>query len=141
VDNPGADPTPNPPGGAPASTDPAAPPSEAAAIHRDDLLQRVEDDWELLRDIVGAFADDWPQQLALLVGALANDDASTAVVVAHRLKGALANLSAPAAADSAARIERLASAGELAAASQVAARLHTQLQSINGELNTWLGLD
>lgn len=131
VDNPDAHSTQGPP---------AEPTPEAAAIHRDDLLQRVEHDWQLLREVAGAFTDDWPQQLALLVGALASDDASTAVVVAHRLKGALANLSAPAAAASAARIERLASAGDLTTASQVAAVLHAQLQAVSSELSAWLGL-
>ncbi len=70
-----------------------------------ELLDRVSHDRELLHCLVDLYCEDYPAQIAAArVAATAGDEAAV-VRIAHGLRGALANLSAPFAAEMAREIE------------------------------------
>ena len=76
-------------------------------IDFEELLERTENDRELMRDLLTIFKDEFPQRLQALSEAVASLNASNVVLEAHALKGMLSNLAAVEASASAAEIERL----------------------------------
>jgi len=78
------------------------------------LLEQVDNDRELLRDLVAIFKEDFPRHLQALREAAKNGDMKNLSVVSHTLKGMLASMAAHRAATAAARLEQLARAAESA---------------------------
>jgi HPt (histidine-containing phosphotransfer) domain-containing protein len=76
-----------------------------------ELMDRVENDEELLVELFVLFREDLPQSRAALQHAAARGDLHEIEQAAHKLKGMLANLAAKAAAAQAAEIESAARAG------------------------------
>ena len=72
-----------------------------------ELLARVENDRELMRDLLLIFKEEFPRHLQALRLAVDSSDAEEVAAEAHTLKGMLANLAAGPAAGSAARLEQL----------------------------------
>jgi len=92
-----------------------APDSSApGGVNIQELLARVENDRDLLCDLLTIFKQEFPGHLKSLEQAVARKDAAATASISHTLKGMLANLSVTKAAASAARLEKLASAGEAA---------------------------
>jgi two-component system, sensor histidine kinase and response regulator len=92
---------------------------DLAHIDLQDLLKRVENDRELLREMVELFRTDFPRCLEELRTAVKQGTGEEVSRAAHALKGMLANLAATRAAAAAANLEQLAKKGrkqELAAA-------------------------
>lgn len=79
-----------------------------------ELLDRVENDRELLRDLLSIFKEDFPPHLQALREAAKCADMSRLSVVSHTLKGMLSNMAAARAAGAAGRLEQLGRAGEFA---------------------------
>jgi HPt (histidine-containing phosphotransfer) domain-containing protein len=75
-----------------------------------ELLSRVDNDRELLRDLLTIFRDDFPRRLEDLRRAVASQDRNAAKIVSHTLKGMLSNLAVTRAASSASRLELAAAA-------------------------------
>src|SRR5262249_50018279 len=73
----------------------------------DELLARVENDRELMRDLMLVFKEEFPRHSEALREAVASQDASGVVSAAHTLKGMLSNMAAGEAAAAAASLERL----------------------------------
>ena len=96
-----------------------------------DLLGRVENDRELLKDLVDIFRSDLPQYLAALEQAVYDRDSAEVARTAHSLKGMFANLAAPRAASAAAHLEAL---GREANAKGLAAALADLNQEVSGLL-------
>jgi CheY-like chemotaxis protein len=71
----------------------AAPPLESV-LDLDELLERVEGDRELLRELAAMFRDESPRLLSAVRRCAENRDARGLEEAAHSLKGACANLSA-----------------------------------------------
>lgn len=78
-----------------------------AIINFTELLARVENDRELLRDLLLIFKGEFPGHLQALRDAVDSLDGDRVTAEAHTLKGMLANLAATSAADAAARLELL----------------------------------
>ncbi len=95
-----------------------------------DLRDRVGDDPELIREILGLFFEDYPAQLAATEHAFASADASALFKTAHTLKGALANLSAPSARDAARALELAAKASDFVAAREAYARFRQEVERL-----------
>lgn len=74
-------------------------------IDLDELLARVENDRELLRDLLSIFKEEFPQRHQALREAVADLDAPRVVLEAHSLRGMLANLAAGEAAEALAKLE------------------------------------
>jgi two-component system sensor histidine kinase/response regulator len=85
----------------------------SAAIDMTELLARVEDDRELMRDLLLIFKEEFPKHLAALRDAVSSTNAEKIAAEAHALKGMLSNLAAHPAAAAAARIEHLGRNGEV----------------------------
>jgi HPt (histidine-containing phosphotransfer) domain-containing protein len=85
----------------------------SSAFDLAELLERVDNDRELLRDLLSIFKNDFPVHLQALRGAAHNADMNRVSVVSHTLKGMLLNLAAGRAAGAAARLEQLGSAGDI----------------------------
>jgi HPt (histidine-containing phosphotransfer) domain-containing protein len=77
-----------------------------------ELFERVDNDCELLRDIIGIFKQEFPRLLQTLEDAVQAQDTKRVAIVAHTLKGMLSNLAASQAAATAARLEQLGRQGD-----------------------------
>jgi len=76
-------------------------------IDMTELLARVEDDRELMRDLLLIFKEEFPTHLQALRDAMNSMDGEKVAAEAHALKGMLSNLAAHPAATAAARLEHL----------------------------------
>lgn len=79
----------------------------SAVIDVMELLARVEDDRELIRDLLLIFKQEFPRHLRALRDAVNSMDGERVESTAHALKGMLSNLAANPAAAAAARLEQL----------------------------------
>jgi PAS domain S-box-containing protein len=111
-------------------------PADGAAdvLNRGELLDRVGDDRALLREMVQAFLDSGPEMLADARRAAGRPDALALQRAAHTVKGALANLAAPAAAAAAERLEALARDGDLAPAAAACTALEDAVERLKPAL-------
>jgi CheY-like chemotaxis protein len=106
---------------------------------REAALARVDGDVDLLREIVGLFLADWPQMLAALHAALANESAAVLIQTAHALKGAVGSLGALAATDAAQCLEELGQRSAFAQARIALATLEDEIAHLIPVLTTELG--
>ncbi len=81
-------------------------------INQSELMARIDNDWELLRELVDIFREDFPRYCDNLRTAVREGDLARTAESAHSLKGMLANFAASAAAQAAAEIEQVARRGE-----------------------------
>ena len=105
-------------------------------LDREQLLQNVDGDAELLREIVELFFESSVEIVQNLRVAVTDENADGVNRTAHQLKGALANVGACAAADAAARLEKLGSGGALAGAGDVLTSLEGELARLAPELRS-----
>jgi HPt (histidine-containing phosphotransfer) domain-containing protein len=98
------------------------------------LLERVEGDAELLREIVDLFAADSPRLLEELRQASASGDADLLKRAAHTLKGAASNFGAVAVVDIARDLEMMGREGNLTGAPAVCGRLEQTLRAFEDGL-------
>lgn len=94
----------------------AVAPAARAVLDREALLNRVSGEHKRLRKLIDLFAQERPKMWTALKEALARGDATALQRAAHTLKGALANLGAMVAAQTARRLEDHGRAGDLGAA-------------------------
>jgi two-component system, sensor histidine kinase and response regulator len=107
-----------------------------------ELLTRVENDRELMRDLLSIFREEFPRRRQALREAVESLDAKQVASEAHALKGMLANLAAGEAAGAAARLEQLGRDGKsaefresLAAFDNIAEELLPQLDACMAEVS------
>jgi HPt (histidine-containing phosphotransfer) domain-containing protein len=74
---------------------------------QEELLARVENDRELIRDLLAIFKEEFPRQLLALREAVEAGDGDRVATAAHTLRGMLSNLAATQAAATAARLEQM----------------------------------
>jgi HPt (histidine-containing phosphotransfer) domain-containing protein len=98
------------------------------------LLARVGNDRQRLRKLIGLFAAEGPRLLGAVKEALAHADAPRLARATHTLKGAVGNLGAIAAAQSAKRLEEVARTGDLTTALETLAVLETNLNHFRSAL-------
>ena len=77
-------------------------------IDFDELLERTENDRELMRDLLTIFKGEFPERLQALNEAVTSRNSANVILEAHALKGMLSNLAAIEAAAAVAELERLA---------------------------------
>jgi two-component system sensor histidine kinase/response regulator len=77
-----------------------------------ELMERVDNDQELLRELLNIFKDDFPLTMRSLQSAVIAEDLKNSSRLSHTLKGMLSSLGATAAAAAATKLEALSSAGE-----------------------------
>ena len=76
-------------------------------IDVEELLERTENDKELVRDLLTIFREEFPQRLQALREAVESLNATDVAMEAHALKGMLSNLAAVEASAAVAELERL----------------------------------
>ena len=106
---------------------PATPEEEQDILDRKTLWERVAGDADLLREIIDLFLADCPERLIELHEALTHQDCTALARAAHRLKGALGNISANNALAAVRRVETSAREGDVHAATEALARLEDEL--------------
>jgi two-component system sensor histidine kinase/response regulator len=111
----------------------SAPPSEMPFDHAG-LLDRVEGDTELLREIVELFLADCPRMLAEVQAAIGAGDPVALKRSAHTLKGAAANFGATAAVALSLELETIGKSGEVSGAGAVGERLEVALTMLRTAL-------
>jgi CheY-like chemotaxis protein/HPt (histidine-containing phosphotransfer) domain-containing protein len=91
---------------------PDPPPAGPAVFDRDGLVKRLMGDADLAQVVVAGFLEDMPAQLAALAEAAARGQDAQVALVAHRIKGAAANVNAGELQAAALAAERAGKAGE-----------------------------
>lgn len=102
-----------------------------------ELLERVDNDQELLRDLLNIFKEDFPRTMRSLETAVAEADLKNAARLSHTLKGMLSSLGGVRAAAAAARLEVIASAGESASLKTAFGALEREGASLVPELDAY----
>ena len=97
---------------------------------REALLERVDNDWEFLTELVEMLGGEGRRLIAEVKSAAASADAPAVGRLAHTLKGMIGNFCATSAADAAQSLELKAKSGDLATASAAIAALETQLEQL-----------
>jgi HPt (histidine-containing phosphotransfer) domain-containing protein len=108
------------------------------AVNFAELLARVEDDRELLRDLLLIFKQEFPKHLQALQDAVAHGNSMQVAIVSHTLKGMLANLAATPAAVSAADLEQIARAKDTASLAKALVTLEHETKRLIPEMEAYL---
>jgi CheY-like chemotaxis protein/HPt (histidine-containing phosphotransfer) domain-containing protein len=95
-----------------AAKEPGSPRGSGACVNQETLLEKVDNDREFLAELVRIFCETFPEQLRLIEDAIDNRELEQLGRAAHTLKGALANLTADAAARLAGEVEDAARAAD-----------------------------
>lgn len=110
--------------------------SAEPAFNLSELLTRVDNDREILRELIGMSKVEIPRYLGVLRQAVAQADVKNIEQLGHTLKGMLSNLAARRAAAAAGRLEQLGRSGDtttlrndVAIFESEVARLMTELEA------------
>jgi HPt (histidine-containing phosphotransfer) domain-containing protein len=114
--------------------------SQSARVDLAELLSRLDNDHELLRDLVAIFKEDFPKLVEALQESVAHADMTRARVASHTLKGMLANLAVTRAAAAAGRVEELASGrgGAGASIQEALAAFEVEVRGLLTEMETYV---
>jgi CheY-like chemotaxis protein len=96
----------------------------------EDLFERIDGDRVLLAELLDLLRQDSSVQLQAAHEAIANGDTATLQRVGHALKGALGNLAAPAASQTAGELESMGMTGEIAQAETKLCELESELARV-----------
>lgn len=107
---------------------------ETGAFNREQTLERLGGDEELLVEIAGIFVQAAQGKLQDMRRALEAGDADALARAAHSLKGSVANFSAERAWDAAKNLEMTARGGQLDLARPMADQLEFEVQTLSEEL-------
>ena len=89
------------------------PKRDGKVFDRDELMERLDGDEELLQDILEIYVEDAPRLIKKIKNAYSEHDIELVDREGHTLKGASANISAPAVRDTAHQIEMAGKSGNL----------------------------
>ncbi len=103
-----------------------------------ELLERVDNDQELLRDLLAIFKEDFPRTIRSLEAAVHGADLKSTATLSHTLKGMLSNLGGTRAAAAAAKLEQMANAGEKAPLRDALDALQREAASLLPELDAYM---
>ncbi len=107
-----------------------SPPKELAVHDRDSAMARTSGDRALLDELTRIFLEETPETLRKIEQALEARDARAVERLAHRLKGALLTLAAPAAAEAALDLETTGTEESYRRLRREVARLEEELKSL-----------
>ena len=107
---------------------------ESATLNVTELLARVENDRELLREMVAIFKDVFPALVLSLREAIQANDMQSVAIAGHTLKGMLSNLAAHRAAATAGRLEHMGAGSEREGMNKSFAELENEISLLLPEL-------
>jgi PAS domain S-box-containing protein len=100
-----------------------------------ELLKRLMDDKDLEKLIVSAFLEDMPRQIDGLKNEIRNRNSPSARIKAHSIRGASANLAAPALRQAAHEVEIKAEQGDLAGMTKLLPVIESEFTLFEEEIN------
>jgi len=103
-----------------------------------ELLERVDGDEELLREVVAIFLEDTPGLLDALKQGIDAGVPEAVAKAAHTLKGSSANLAANRLRHQAQQLELQAKSGDLASSVVLYQALETEFSALRNHLNQYL---
>lgn len=107
------------------------------AWNQAELLERVDNDRELVLELLAIFKEDFPRTILSLEAAMSSGNLENSGSLSHSLKGMLSNLGAARAATAAARLEELATAGDIAAMKSAFEALECEAACLLPELDEY----
>jgi HPt (histidine-containing phosphotransfer) domain-containing protein len=107
-----------------------------AIMDLNELLERVENDRELVRELLLIFKEEFPVHLRALRDAVDSKDGKKVAAEAHTVKGMLSNLAASSAAGAAARLEQLGRNQEVSEFQEACASFENLSKELLLELDT-----
>jgi len=105
---------------------------------RQEALDRVDGDLELLEEIAALFLDSCTAWLEDLRRGVADSDAAAIERAAHTMKGSAASIGARPLADTALRVEKIGASGDLAEVDSAVRELESQVGALTGGLRSFL---
>jgi HPt (histidine-containing phosphotransfer) domain-containing protein len=108
------------------------------AVNFAELLERVENDHELLWDLLTIFKRDFPRYRDSLIEAIARAEMKQVESSSHTLKGMFSNLAMARAAAAAGHLEQMGGDRERAGLEDALAHLEHELASLLPELDAYL---
>jgi HPt (histidine-containing phosphotransfer) domain-containing protein len=112
--------------------------TQGARVDLAELLSRLDNDRELLRELMAIFKDEFPRLIEALQNAVAARDMKEISVLSHTLKGMLANLAVTNAAAAAAQLEKLAHAGAQALIPDAFTAFQLEVEGLLTEMETYV---
>jgi PAS domain S-box-containing protein len=122
----------------PGPTDTGSAPIEAPVFDYAALSERLMADEALIHAVLNGFIEDMEEQIASLKSAVSQADASVCVALAHRIKGASANVSGLAMSHHARALELAGKAGRLVEVSQGIPRLERLFNELSEQMKSVL---
>lgn len=108
------------------------------SVNLPELLDRVDNDRELLCDLLSIFTEEFPRHFHALQKAVAGQDAKRVAIVSHTLKGMLSNLAVTKAAASAGHLEQQANGGDGSSLKEAFAAFEHDVHGLLPEMATYL---
>ena len=108
------------------------------AFDGQELLERVDNDWDFLGDTVQMLASDGPALLEAIRRASDAGDAPAVGKAAHTLKGMVSNFCAPDAQAAALAVEQIGKSGDLSPLPGALQTLEARVRSLVADLNDFL---
>ncbi len=111
----------------------------ALILDRQDLLARLMNDEELVREVLAAFLTDMPDKIAALQTAVGSGDSQQVMNQGHTVKGAARNISAQAFQEIAWQIEEAGREGRIDQASALLPSLAGRYQELEKTIRAFIG--
>jgi HPt (histidine-containing phosphotransfer) domain-containing protein len=111
--------------------------SSQDAVDLPDLLERVDNDHDLLCELIGMFKEEFPLVLQSLKQSVVREDIKNVEVTSHALKGMLSALSVTRAAAIAARLEEMGRDGKTLGMTEALALLEHEVSTLLPELDAY----
>jgi two-component system sensor histidine kinase/response regulator len=108
-------------------------------LDRDEILERMEGDVELLEEIIQLFLEDCPRLLAQIRESLDAGDGPSLRLAAHAMKGSLSNFGASSTVALAFELETMGKNGEMTGAAPVYSSLVTALERLQPAMENLVG--
>jgi CheY-like chemotaxis protein len=102
------------------------------------LLERLDGDRKLIRDVARVFLADCPKMMEAIRKAIRRRDAAALQDAAHALKGSVANLAATEAREDALRLETIGRAGDIARAREGYVKLQKSMKHFQKALSVFI---
>jgi HPt (histidine-containing phosphotransfer) domain-containing protein len=114
--------------------------SSQEAVDLPDLLVRLENDRDLLRELITIFKEEFPPLLQSLQQAVARGELKNVEATSHALKGMLSGLSVTRGAAQASQLEQMAREGKTSGLADGLALLEFEVAYLLPELDTYIAI-
>ncbi|HXN50915.1 MAG TPA: Hpt domain-containing protein [Candidatus Acidoferrum sp.] len=111
--------------------------SPESVFNLSELLERVDNDSELLREVIGICKAEIPRNIPLLREAVAQVDVKAVENLGHTLKGMLLHLAATRAAAAAGRLEQIGRSGDTTTLGSAVAIFESEVAKLMTELEAY----